>query len=68
MSSLIVIDNEQLMFHGMNGFMLIDKNNNPSFKEKDICDILEYTNSRKAIQDNVREKYCKMYEDLKSNS
>jgi prophage antirepressor-like protein len=43
-------------------FFILDEINNPWFKAKDVCDILEYTNPQKVIRDNVREKYHKLYE------
>lgn len=35
---------------------IVDKDNNPWFVGKDVCDILGYVNSRKAISDHCREK------------
>jgi prophage antirepressor-like protein len=35
---------------------IIDENNEPLFCAKDVCDILGYANSRKAISDNCKEK------------
>ncbi len=67
MNSLIDIENKQLIFNGKNVFMIIDENKNPWFKGKDVANILEFTNTRKAIIDHVREKHRISYNNLKSN-
>jgi len=44
--------------------VILDSDSKPWYKGKDICDILEYTNTKRAITTNVDEKYKKQYGDL----
>jgi len=44
--------------------VVLDAESKPWYKGKDICDILEYNNTKRAITTNVDEKYKKQYADL----
>lgn len=45
-------------------FVILDKNNKPWYRGKDIAEILEYAKPRNAILTHVSEKYKKSLADM----
>ena len=68
MNNIIDLVNNKCIFNDNELYMLIDKDNNPWFKGKDIAKILEYENSNEALKYHVKDKYKVQLNEIKKGS
>lgn len=64
MDNIIDIKNNKLNFNNKEVYIILDKDNEPWFKGKDICKILEYERSRDAISRHIDEEDKVKYKEF----
>jgi len=60
-----LFDFNNLIFNNKHVTVIIDQENNPWFKGKDVAEILEYSNIKKALQNHISYKYKLNYGKLR---